>query len=374
MKVKRYEGNTVQEVLSKIKVDLGPEATILFIKERTRARLFRRGKKYVEAMASSQEDKPAYDAAKLEMIYWELKELKDSVKNIKVREEHVREEEDALYPVLRGYRQKLCEAGVETENALTVLKDFQERFTEKELRNSALLEESLIRHMARYLDVAGPISADENKIVAIVGSTGVGKTTTVAKLAAQFSLMERKRVALITIDTYRIAAVDQLKTYAEIIGIPIEVVFNPQELLVSLNRNKDKELILIDTAGSNPFDKVRMDDLRRFLGSSPNIETHLLLTMTTKPKNLLEIYNCYNIMKIHKVILTKLDESVRFGNILNLATRVNRPISYITTGQNVPDDIEVADPYNLVQLILKGREMLPEKKEGKKKGTVENYR
>ena len=116
-----------------------------------------------------------------------------------------------------------------------------------------------------------------------------------------------------------------------------------------------------------------MEDLRRFLGQSPNIETHLLLTLTTNTKNLLEIYNCYNIMKIHKIIFTKLDECVRFGNVLNLTLGINRPVSYVTTGQNVPDDIEVADPLRLARLILRGIQELRVLKNMEREKKVGNH-
>ncbi|MBD3264177.1 MAG: flagellar biosynthesis protein FlhF [Candidatus Omnitrophica bacterium] len=372
MKVKRYQGKTMQEVMARIKLDLGPEAKILFVKEITGRRFFRKSVKSLEVIAGVEESSSSVDSAKLEMIRWELKELKDAVKTMGFKAQAPAVAKDnMLHPSLRDFKEKLCEAGVEEEVALDILKDFQERSTEQDLSDQNI-EDSLIKHVLRYADVFGGITAGDNKIVAFIGPTGVGKTTTVAKLAAHFSLMERKRVAFITIDTYRIAAVDQLKTYAEIIGIPIEVVFNPQELLANLNKNKDKDLILIDTAGSNPFDAMRMEDLKKFLGQSPNIETHLLMNISTRPEDLIEIYNCYNVMKIHKVILTKLDEAKAYGNILNLSYKIDRPISYVTTGQNVPDDIEIADAYHLMQLVLKGEEgrWWSKKKELEKQGNL----
>ncbi|MCM8774558.1 MAG: flagellar biosynthesis protein FlhF [Candidatus Omnitrophica bacterium] len=356
MKVKRYEGRDIKEITSKIKLDLGPEATILFVKEFNQRRFLKKREKRLEVIAGVSEDKP--DMGKLELIHWELKELKDTVTQLRLKQDNYSQpfKDDGLYPVLKEFKKKLCDCDVDGDLAINILKDFQERFTEKDLQNTSLLESFLIKHIARYIEVSGPIVAEQCKVVAFIGPTGVGKTTTIAKLAAYFSLMERKKVFLVTIDTYRIAAVDQLKTYAEIIGIPLEVVFTPQELLVCINKNKDKDLILIDTAGSNPFNSLRMEDLKKFLGQSPNIETHLLISFTTKSKELLEIFKCYNILKVHKIIFTKLDEAMMFGNILNLSVRINRPVSYITTGQNVPDDIELADSQKLAQLIVKGKE------------------
>jgi len=286
MKVKRYEGATIKEIIERIKLDLGPEATVLFIKEFSRKRFLRKKIKRLEVIAGVEEQSRQVDSAKLELIHYQLKQLKDSVDTMAQRPvSGLSEKDSCLRPCLRQMKNKLCAGEVEEEYALEILKKFQQRFTERELMDPAVLETNLIKHLTHFLETAGPIIAGNNRIVAFIGPTGVGKTTTIAKLAANFSLMERKRVALITIDTYRIAAVDQLKTYAEIIGIPIEVVFNPQELSASINRNKDKDLIFIDTAGSNPFDTERMSDLKKFFMENPDIETHLLVSMTTKTKS-----------------------------------------------------------------------------------------
>lgn len=372
MKVKKYEGTGIKEIVERIKMDLGPEATILFMKEFTRRKFLRRGERHLEVIAGVEEKDSAFDAGKLEMIHAELQELKSSVENIPQGISESFSSKDAvLRPQVREIKETLCEAQVEEDYAISILKEFQERFTEKELSSAPYREENLIRHLSRYLKSSGSIRAMNNKIVAFVGPTGVGKTTTIAKLAAKFSLVERKRVSLITVDTYRIAAVDQLKTYAEIIGIPIEVVFNTNELLVSLNKNKDKDLIFIDTAGSNPFDSVRMGELKKFFGKNPNIERHLLVSLTTRARELVEIFNCYNVMEVHKVIFTKLDEATGYGDLLNFSMKVNKPVSYITTGQNVPDDIETADSLQLARFIVKGRDMLSSEKEPEK---ISKYR
>ncbi len=357
MKVKRYQGATIKEIVEKIKMDLGPDATILYIKEFTVKRFLRRGRKKLEVIAGIEEKNIALESAKLEMIHYQLKELKESINNIQVAAPQAVPDRDAvLCAPLRKIKARLCEERVREDAAIAILKEFQERFTEKEIKSPGFLEENLARHIGRYIETSGPINGGDNKIVAFIGPTGVGKTTTIAKLAANFSLLERKRVSLITIDTYRIAAVDQLKTYAEIIGIPIEVVFNPRELMASIDRNRDKDLIFIDTAGSNPFDTAKLAEMRAFFEENPDIETHLLVSLTTKTDELMKIFDCYNIMRVHKVIFTKLDEATTYGNILNLSLKIHRPVSYITTGQNVPDDIEVADSQRLAGLVIKGRQ------------------
>ena len=190
--------------------------------------------------------------------------------------------------------------------------------------------------------------------VALVGPTGVGKTTTVAKLAANFALKEKCRVALITADTYRIAAVEQLKTYADLIGIPIEVIYTPQELKAAMYRHQDKHLVLIDTAGRSPANQPQMMELESLLAVDLSIEKHLVLSATTKFTECLDAVRRFKTSNPQKYLFTKIDEACNLGTILSLMHHDPRPLSYITTGQNVPDDIEPADPQRLTTLMLRG--------------------
>ncbi len=191
------------------------------------------------------------------------------------------------------------------------------------------------------------------KKVALIGPTGVGKTTTIAKLAANFAIKEGLKVALVTADTYRISAVEQLKTYADIIGVPIEIVYTADELKAALYRHKDKQLILIDTAGRSPQNHYHLAELQTLLEIDPHIETHLVLSATTKYKDALDIVNKFSVCSPQKFLFTKSDESNNLGIILNLLYQFPTALSYVTTGQNVPDDIELADPNKLANLILR---------------------
>ena len=192
------------------------------------------------------------------------------------------------------------------------------------------------------------------KTVALVGPTGVGKTTTVAKLAANFALREKFRVALITADTYRIAAVEQLKTYADLIGIPIEVIYTPQELKGAMQRHQDKQLVLIDTAGRSPANQPQMMELENLLAVDSSIEKHLVLSATTKFTECLDAVARFRPSRPQRYLFTKLDEACNLGTLLSLMHHDPKPLSYITTGQNVPDDIEPADPERLTNLMLRG--------------------
>lgn len=191
------------------------------------------------------------------------------------------------------------------------------------------------------------------RIVALLGTTGVGKTTTLAKIAAKFVLEQRTNVALITSDTYRISAVEQLKTYSDILELPLEIVYNPAELASAIERHRDKDLILIDTAGRSQHNEYQMRELEEFLRINPRIEKHLVISATTKFTDARHIMNKFSQIEPDKVIFTKIDETASLGMIINLLHDRKYSLSYITTGQSVPDDIERASADLLSSLLLK---------------------
>jgi len=225
----------------------------------------------------------------------------------------------------------------------------------------------------RMLPAARPLRLSSDggpKFVAFVGPTGVGKTTTIAKLAAQFRLRDKCSVALITIDTYRIAAVDQLRAYADILNVPLEVVLTPQDMAGAVQRMRDVDLVLIDTAGRSQRNKDRLRELRTFLdaarqaerkvrGSNASaadegsaLETYLVLSCTTRPDQMVEVAREFAFLGLDRVVFTKLDEAVGLGVILNVARKLDLQLSYLTTGQEVPDDIEVGHRRRIAELIL----------------------
>jgi flagellar biosynthesis protein FlhF len=185
-----------------------------------------------------------------------------------------------------------------------------------------------------------------------VGPTGVGKTTTLAKLAAKLSLIDNKKVGLITADTYRIAAVDQLKTYSEILGIPLSVVYEASELPDVMYKYKDKDVILLDTAGRSHKSEELSRDLQDLMNNLENPEIFLVISLTTGYKDIVSIIDAYNFVDEYKIIFTKLDEASSYGNILNVKVESGKALSYLTTGQSVPDDIEIADSEKIVNYIV----------------------
>lgn len=225
------------------------------------------------------------------------------------------------------------------------------------LDDEDFMETRLKNHITSMIKISGSIQLVEGtpKIICFVGPTGIGKTTTLAKLAADFAFEKRKKVAIITVDTYRIAAVEQLKAYADILNLPLEVVFSPSEFKGAIDKYTDYNLILIDTAGRSQRNSMQLVELKSFIDAvGYRLETYLLLSATTKDKELIDIVDNFKKVSFHKLIFTKLDETVTFGPILNLSTQIPQGISYVTTGQNVPEDIEEANANKLAKLIISG--------------------
>jgi flagellar biosynthesis protein FlhF len=216
-----------------------------------------------------------------------------------------------------------------------------------------------VRHYVRQtieqaFQTSGPIQVGvgRGRLVALIGPTGVGKTTTIAKLAANFRLRERRRVGLITVDTYRVAAVEQLRTYADIIDLPMEVVSTPEELSQAMQRLGELDLILLDTAGRSPRDEVKVKELNTLLATVRPHEVHLVLSATVGAKNLLTTIENFRPVRPTSLLVTKLDEAISLGHLVSAARRSELPLSYLTHGQNVPDDIAVADAERLTQSVL----------------------
>lgn len=196
------------------------------------------------------------------------------------------------------------------------------------------------------------------RVVFFVGPTGVGKTTTIAKLASKLKLEQKRKVALLTADTYRIAAAEQLRTYANILEVPFRVIYSAEELQRGVQDFRDYEIILVDMAGHSPRNPALRENMLSFInGLDETIEkeVHLVLSATTKYKDLLGIVETYADIKDYKVIFTKLDETTTLGNLLNLKLHTGAALSYITCGQNVPDDIEIFNPQKTVKQLLGGR-------------------
>ncbi|MBQ9983203.1 MAG: flagellar biosynthesis protein FlhF [Lachnospiraceae bacterium] len=205
-----------------------------------------------------------------------------------------------------------------------------------------------------------PIAFDKDdkkpKVIFFVGPTGVGKTTTIAKLSSKLLLEEKRKIAIFTSDTYRIAAVEQIKTYANIMSIPVEVIYEVKDLKTILPKYKEYDYVLVDTAGRSHKNKEQFNDLKKLydIFSEYSMLTYLVLSATTKYKDLKNITNIYSDIGEYSLIFTKLDETDAIGNILNIKLDTEMPLSYVSYGQNVPDDIEVMNPQVIAKQVLGG--------------------
>jgi flagellar biosynthesis protein FlhF len=188
--------------------------------------------------------------------------------------------------------------------------------------------------------------------VALVGPTGVGKTTTIAKLAAGCRFREGKRVALITTDTYRIAGAQQLKSYAELIGLPYCVAPLPADLKRALANDRDADVIFIDTVGRSARRPDQLEELASYARGDHGCEVRLVLSATTKRADLLQAVESYRPLGFSSIIATKIDETATVGPVCEAALAAAVPISYLTTGQEVPDDIEEAQPLRLAWRLI----------------------
>lgn len=250
---------------------------------------------------------------------------------------------------------QLTEGQVCAELAGEIVKNVHRQVRAEHLTQAGFVKEKIAEQIEKMLPTAGPIVRTRTQsphVIALIGPTGVGKTTTLAKLAANLKLRDKHRVGLITLDTYRIAAVDQLKRYADIIGSPLRVVSGVEDLKEAVRSMQEFDFLLIDTAGRSPNDTLKLNELRGLLNVAEPDEVHLVLSTTASAECLELAINRFADVRVDKLIFTKLDEAPHLGIVLNVVRKANKCLSYITTGQDVPDDIEVGHGKRLAELIL----------------------
>ncbi len=248
----------------------------------------------------------------------------------------------------------LIEADLSEETAREMIEQLRQGVTGNDLDDEVLLRARLVRMVEDEITVSGPIrtTPGQCRVAALVGPTGVGKTTTIAKLAANFRLRDKLRVGLITVDTYRIAAVEQLRTYADIMDLPMEVVSTPQEMREARARLADLDLVLMDTAGRSPRDEVKIQELKSVLAEAEADEVHLVLSGGASGNGLVRAAERFAEAGTTSLIITKLDEAAGLGNLMPLIRQSGLPLSYLTDGQSVPDDIQIASQQRLARMIL----------------------
>lgn len=378
--VKRFLGDNQKEVFDKIKAEMGNEAIIINTRKIRRKGIVNFFKKPLIEATAVVDELPAgrnlsakpmsqdsnsqlidlvnstIKSDKMEKLENHLIQVNDAINMVYQEVNLIKKKEMVgLSPMLSKIVDELTKFGIVEENAMQIIDEAKRLH---DITNAGLAE-AVRRILANYLGEPSVIELEENKrkIVIFIGPTGVGKTTTLAKIAAVFSLKYDAKVGLITEDTYRIGAVEQLKIYADILGIPLEVVYDPGEIADTLEKMNGFDLILVDTAGKNPSDKSYHKNLEKLISASGAGEVHLVISSTTDYPTALRILESYSFIKDYKILFTKLDECDRLGNILNLKMATKMPLSYFTYGQNVADDLMPANhSYILERLLPNGGE------------------
>lgn len=352
MKIKKYKAPSMPEVMKQVRKDFGTDAVILQsrqIKSGGILGLFK--KNYIEVVAGYDPEpvKPAKKAAirkeapilKKEMVREEIKDAprsKEMEQVYKLLEAQSRQLQFRLTPEEQIIYDGLIQQEVLPDIALNIVKEGNDPGTASQ-EDSSTLKQAVHEKIEKRLEGLELGFTYNHKVIQFVGPTGVGKTTTIAKIAARMQLAENKKVAFITLDTYRIAAVEQLKTYAKILHIPVQVAYNKQEYRKYIEQLQDYDVILVDTAGRNYRDDAYLNDLADWINPD-EVTNYLVLSMTAKPKDFLDIYGKFDAIGIHGLILTKLDETEQYGNILNAVSSYSGiRIGYITNGQDVPEDM-----------------------------------
>lgn len=387
MIIKKYKVNSMNEAITRIKYELGSEAVIISqrkIKKKGILGFF--SKKILEVTAAvdnkKREDNMNYgiktikkivnDGMKNNLLDVDGKNTKaensdleqNSTRTKSLYENSIVEKnnDDLIKEVqqMKGMLNKIMsnpygnvgksELQLKLENS-----DLNQNVTKKILSSINIMEDDRKDEEKLKEVVQNMIKVDNKELsnaVVLIGPTGVGKTTTIAKLAGRLALIEKKKIGLITIDTYRIGAVEQLRTYADIMNIPFKVVFTIKDMEKTVQDMKDCDAILIDTTGRNSKNKMQISELRAFIDKIKTDNIHLVISCTTKNRDIDAIINGYSQLNYNDIIITKLDETCTYGSILNILQSAKKPISFVTTGQNVPEDIKTMSSEELTKLVL----------------------
>ncbi|GAB3067238.1 flagellar biosynthesis protein FlhF [Virgibacillus ainsalahensis] len=359
MKVKKYVAPTMPEVMNQVRKDLGSEAVILNSKEIRRGGIFGFFKKKNIEVIAGLDPQPATQPKRYVDVREKLptidkdiskttnNEIINEIKHLKkIFEQQSSEHKNRYQSDYMLVYQHLLDQEVNKELAIQISdKVIEDRnYPEKKLNLDEIMNVTAMEIKERLSNLSFNGIMYDKKIVQFVGPTGVGKTTTLAKVAAKSILTDKKKVAFITADTYRIAAIEQLKTYAQILNVPIEVAYTIDDYKAAIEKFESYDLILVDTAGRNFRNETYIKELQKTIDLSLDMASYLVLSLTSKPKDLMEIFDQFYHIPIKEVIFTKIDETRQYGSLLNIALEKEIGIAYLTNGQDVPDDLIPGTP------------------------------
>lgn len=409
MLIKKFQGKTEDEAITAAKEDLGKDAVIMnvkTVKPKGIQKLFKKNiievtaaidetiaydtkemknentespnkketvtKVQSEALTKIDEEKKENESIKIEDRLNNLQELLEKQMQVKIEEEKEAkkeakkeeglqekelQEKDTNSECINLIRKQLINNEVDEKYVEAIIKEIEQNVKKDSALDNVLA--NIYQKIVLKLGQPKVIKGTENqpKFIFFVGPTGVGKTTTIAKIASNLKVEEKMKIALITSDTYRIAAVEQLRIYANILSVPLKVVYSPEEMEQAKEEMENYDLVLVDTAGRSHKSQEQQEDVEKLINSIPKEEreVYLVLSTTTKYNDLIKIAETYKQISEYSLIFTKLDETSSIGNILNIRMLTNASLSYATLGQNVPDDIEKMDAQKIAKQLLGGQ-------------------
>ena len=370
MTVKTFSANSMRDAIAMVKQSLGEDALILSTKRlpRSGGNPYREDIFQIEAMPPETEDRNESpgefpdsfndsDSDFLQSNGWEvLKQELGSIRQMLYTVNHSELFTDLLqaHPGIFSIYAKLIRSGISEKRVQMLL---AQSFSDETVifTSQSDYTRQVFKKLLSVVNVAKPFYKNKGKsteVIAFVGPTGAGKTTTIAKLAAKLHLEKKKNTGLISIDNYRIGAFDQLKTYSSIIGIPCIPAFTKKDLVTALNKLSNMDYILVDTAGQSHLDKKRLSELKEIMNLNCDVESQLVISAATGRLDMKDVVDSFKMLNPSSYIFSKIDETIRRGGIIDQIIEHNMPVSFITNGQEVPEDIIVANEKTILQLLI----------------------
>jgi len=381
MKIKKFRAQTMNEAFKKIKAELGSNAIILNVQEQKKTGAFGVTQARFLEVTAAVDDEPIRDSAnpfrqketagthqtysrpkrrpKEPTEYGAIEKLQKELQDLRSKYEQLHTQfgtgfhSEHVPPHLMDAYRALSESGVDEGLALSLLRSVADDIPGRDV-SQTVLDRVLLQRMSQLIPESDvPLNTPNRpRVIALIGPTGVGKTTTIAKLAATDAIFRHKKVGLLSMDTYRIAAIDQLRVFADLSKIPMEVAYSPDDMSRAVQKFSRKDVIYIDTPGRSPRDGEGIREIQDYLAAIQPDEVHLTVNLSTRSEDLLDAMKRFQVIPSNRIIFTKLDETDRYGNMLTVLKHYRIPVSFVTFGQDVPKTFRPATQSFLSQLIL----------------------